>query len=85
MDECSDPERWMGLRHLETDPMEIEESEEDTGPKPINWETPNANQRGEYEDEVSEYRRRIVRRLNDRADQAEVHNEFEEAEALRAC
>ena len=30
-----------------------------------------------------EYRRRVVRRLSDRADQAEIHNEFEEAEALR--
>ena len=83
MDECSDPERWVELHHLETDPMEIEESEEDTGPKPINWDTANANQRREYENEVSEYRRRVVRRLNDRADQAEIHNDFEEAEALR--
>ena len=83
MDECSDPERWMELHRFDRDPMEIEETEEDAGPNPINWETANVNQRREYEDEVMEYRRRVVRRLNDRADQAEIHNEFEEAEALR--
>ena len=44
------------------------ETEETEGPNPINWETANANQRREYEDEVMEY---------------ETHYEFEEAEALR--
>ena len=32
---------------------------------------------------ISANRRRVERRLNDRADQAEIHNQFEEAEALR--
>ena len=60
--------------------METEEKEE---PEPIDWEASNVNQRREYENEVMECRRSVVRRLNERADRAEIHNEHEEAEALR--
>ena len=82
MDECSDPGRWMELHHFDSGPMEIEESE-DAGPDPINWATANANQRREYENAVMEYRKRVERRLNERVDRAEIHNDFKEAEALR--
>ena len=49
----------------------------------VDWEASNVNQRREYENEVMEYRRRVVRRLSQRADRAEIHNDHEEAEALR--
>ena len=66
------------------DPMEVEEeSEEDHGPHDVDWATANANQRMDYEGEVMEYRRRVVRRLNLRADRAEEANNHEEAAGLR--
>lgn len=73
----------MGLQHFETDPMEIEESEEDGGPNPIDWQTGNEKQKKQYEEEVAQYRRRVARRLNARAEQADIGAEFEHAEALR--
>ena len=66
------------------DPMEVEEeSEEEHGPPDIDWATANANQRMDYEGEVLEYRRSVVRRLNIRADRAEEANNHEEADRLR--
>ena len=66
--------------------MEVEqESEEDHGPPNIDWATANANQRMrmDYEGEVMEYRRRVVRRLNRRLDRAEELSNFEGAATLR--
>ena len=64
--------------------MEIdEESEEEHGPPDIDWATANSNQRMDYEGEVLEYRRRVVRRLNRRTDRAEEANNHEEADRLR--
>ena len=89
MDEVSDVEYWMSLHHHEGeddsgDPMEVEqESEEDHGPLNIDWATANANQRMDYEGEVMEYRRIVVRRLNRRADRAEELSNFEGAATLR--
>ena len=88
LEECSDTEYWMSLHHHyeagDSDPMEVEEeSEEEHGPPDVDWATANANQRMDYEGEVMEYRRRVVRRLNLRADRAEEVNNHEEAAGLR--
>ena len=89
LEECSDTEYWMGLHHHyeagdSDDPMEVEEeSEEDHGPPDIDWATANANQRMDKEGEVMEYRRRVVRRLNLRADRAEELSNHEGAARLR--
>ena len=89
LEECSDTEYWMNLHHHyeardSDDPMEVEEeSEEEHGPPDIDWATANANQRMDYEGAVMEYRRRVVRRLNLRADRAEEANNHEEAAGLR--
>lgn len=62
---------WKSVHHCESgsddDAMETEESGY-TGPEPIDCKASNVNQRREYENEVMEYRRRVVRRLNERAD-----------------
>ena len=66
------------------DPIEVEEeSESDHGPPAIDLATANANQRMDHEREVGEYRRRVVRRLNQRADHAEDFSNFEGAARLR--
>ena len=89
LEECSDTEYWMNLHHHyeagdSDDPMEVEEeSEEEHGPPYIDWATANANQRMDYEGAVMEKRRRVVRRLNRRADRAEEANNHEEAAGLR--
>ena len=76
--ECSDTEYWISLHHHyeagdSDDPMEVEEeSEEDHGPPEI-----------DYEGAVMEYRRRVVRRLNQRADRAEELSNHEGAARLR--
>ena len=58
-------------------------TEEDHGPPDVDWATANAKQRMDYEGEVMEYRRRVVRRLNLRADRVEEANNHEEAAGLR--
>ena len=89
LEECSDTEYWMGLHHHyeagdSDDPMEVEEeSEEEHGPPDVDWATANVNQRMDYEGAVMEYRRRVVRRLNLRADRAEEANNHEESAGLR--
>ena len=89
MDECSDVEYWMELLHHHSDgesddPMEVEEeSEEEDGPQDIDWTTASANQRMDYERQVDNHRRRVVRRLNQRADRAEDLSNFEGAAVLR--
>ena len=60
-----------------------DDSEEDPGPPEIDYATANENQRRDYEREVGEYQRRVVRRLQRRADQAEDHSHFEAAANLR--
>ena len=89
MSEVSDVDYWMQLHHHyeegdSDEPMrESEESEEEQGPPTIDYATANANQRMDYEREVGEYQRRVVRRLHRRADQAEDHSNFEAAAAFR--
>ena len=89
MDEVPDVDYGMSLHHHEgeddsDDPMEVEEeSEIDHGPPAIDWASANANQRMDHEREVGEYRRRVVRRLNLRADRAEELSNHEGAARLR--
>ena len=85
MEECSDTEYWISLHHHEEDPMEIDEdSEAGDGPPPdLDWERANVNQQRDNEEQVDSYRRRVVRRLNRQAEEAEVRNEHEAAENFR--
>ena len=89
MSEVSDVDYWMELHHHceegdSDEPMhENEESEEEQGPPTIDYATANANRRMDYEREVGEYQRRVVRRLHRCADRAEDHSNFEAAADLR--